>query len=132
VLVDLPGWVKSGLDILEYIARRPEFRSRSVDSAALSRLQPEQPYLFMLNGWNEISQLHSEDGIDALRDLAQTFPKAGIIVATRTHHLTPPLMGATRFRLLPLAADQRHKYLLQALGEDQGNTLNSNWRVTVC
>ena len=125
VLVDLPGWVKSGLDILEYIARRPEFRSRSVDSAALSRLQPEQPYLFMLNGWNEISQLHSEDGIAALRDLAQTFPKAGIIVATRTHHLTPPLMGATRFRLLPLAADQRHKYLLQALGEDQGNTLNS-------
>ena len=76
VLVDLPGWVKSGLDILEYLARRPEFRSRSVDSAALSRLQPEQPYLFMLNGWNEISQLHSEDGIAALRDLARTFPNS--------------------------------------------------------
>lgn len=125
VLVDLPGWVKSGLDILEYLARRPEFCSRGIDPAALSRLQPEQPYLFMLNGWNEISQIHSEDGISALRDLARTFPKAGIIVATRTNHLTPPLMGASRFRLLPLSADQRHEYLLLAMGADQANALDS-------
>ena len=37
--------------------------------------------------WNEIAESNSEQGNHALRELERDFPAAGIIVATRTHHL---------------------------------------------
>ena len=125
LLIDLPGWTKSGLDILEYIARIPQFLARGVGAADLARLSQTEPHLFLLNGWNEISELHSQDASDALRTLERAFPTAGIIVATRTHHVAPPLPGASRIRLLPLSPSQRFHYLVQAVGDAKARTLNS-------
>ncbi|MEO5924803.1 MAG: hypothetical protein ABIR70_13350 [Bryobacteraceae bacterium] len=123
-LIDLPRWVRSGLDILEYVARSPAFRARGIDAGTLSRLGQAEPYLFLLNGWNEISDVHSVDAANALRELERTFPAAGIIVATRTHHILPPLPGATRIRLLPLTSAQRFSYLEQVLGETLAHELH--------
>jgi len=125
LLVDLPGWVKSRLDILDYIAHVPAFRALGIDASGLARLSQTTPFLFLLNGWNEISELHSQDAADALRALDRTFPAAGIIVATRTHHIVPPLPGSTRVRLLPLTRAQRLTYLEQALGTAQAAELNA-------
>ncbi|MBZ5677984.1 MAG: hypothetical protein LAP61_27365 [Acidobacteriia bacterium] len=125
ILVDLPGWTKSGMEILEYIARSPAFRARGLDADALARLAVKEPLQFLLNGWNEVSELHSQDAADALRTLERAFPAAGIIVATRTHHIIPPLPGSARFRLLPLTPDQRLDYLVQALGVDAARRLLS-------
>ena len=125
LLIDLPRWVRSGLEILEYVARSPAFRARGIDAGILSRLGQAEPYLFLLNGWNEISDVHSVDAANALRELERTFPAAGIIVATRTHHILPPLPGATRIRLLPLTSAQRLSYLAQVLGETQAHELHS-------
>jgi hypothetical protein len=60
ILIDLPRWVRSGLDILDYVARIPSFRARAIEPAALARPPNDEPYLFLLNGWNEISTLHSQ------------------------------------------------------------------------
>ncbi len=128
ILVDLPGWIKSSLDILEYIARIPEFRARGIAATDLARLSQAEPILFLLNGWNEISELHSQDAADALRALERAFPAAGIIVATRTHHIVPPLPGAARIRLLPLTPTQRFHYLEQAVGTAKAHELNSKLR----
>jgi len=125
VLVDLPGWARSGNDILEYVARSPAFRDRGVDARALARVPQAEPYLFLLNGWNEITELHFQAAADALRTLERDFPQAGIIVATRTHHIVPPLPGSARFRLLPLTPDQRFQYLVQSLGAGRAYELNS-------
>lgn len=124
VLVDLPSWVRSGKDILEYVACSPAFRARGIDADALARLPQAEPYLFLLNGWNEIAELYAQPAGDALRALERAFPKAGIIVATRTHHVVPPLPGSARFRLLPLTPDQRFRYLVQALGDGPARELN--------
>src|SRR6202035_1041656 len=104
-----------GLDILEFIAHQPAFRARSIDVAALARLGESEAFVFLLNGWNEISEVHAIDGANALRNLERDFPKAGIIVATRAHHSLPPLPGSTRFRLLPLTPPQRFRYIQQAV-----------------
>ena len=124
ILIDLASWVRSGKDILEYVAASPAFRVRGIDADALARLPQAEPYLFLLNGWNEIAELHTQPAGDALRALERAFPKAGIIVATRTHHIVPPLPGAARFRLLPLSPDQRFRYLVQALGDEPARELN--------
>ena len=124
ILVDLPFWIRSGKEILEYVASSPQFRDSRIEPEALARLGGAEPFLFLLNGWNEIAELYSTAAVDALRALDRAFPTAGIIVATRTHHIVPPLPGAARFRLLPLTPDQRLLYLERALGDDSARELN--------
>ena len=101
-LIDLPAWVKSGTSILQYIAGMPAFQSRSINAEALARLQKVEHYSFLLNGWNEVGECDSERAVQALRQLERNFPATGILVATRTHHIVPPLPGALRTRLLPV------------------------------
>jgi HEAT repeat protein len=124
ILVDLPNWVRSGNDILDYVASSPSFRARGIDAQALARLSQAEPLLFLLNGWNEITEFYSSAAVDALRGLERAFPSAGIIVATRTHHIVPPLPGASRFRILPLTPRQRFDYLTHALGENSAQMLH--------
>jgi hypothetical protein len=116
-LIDLPLWTKSRKDILEFVAGRREFRSHNISEQDLAGLYPKVRFSFLLNGWNEISDNYSEDAIAALRELERSFPNAGIIVATRTRHISPPLPGAIPAKLLPLTRSQREQYLNQSLGD---------------
>ena len=120
-MVDLPRWASSNQPILEFIARMPQFRAENLTANDLARVQQVEPFLLLLNGWNEISESNSEQAGDALRELERDFPSAGIIVATRTHHLTP-LPGALRLRLRRLERAQRAGYLEARLGAS-GNRL---------
>lgn len=115
-IVELPAWTASSRGILEYIAGMPAFQAEGLTVADLARAQQTEPFFFLLNGWNEISESNSIQADDALRELERDFPSAGIIVATRTHHLVPPLPGALRLRLLRLRRMQRAAYLNTRLG----------------
>src|SRR5438876_1465995 len=115
-IVELPAWTSSRRGILEYIAGMPAFQAEGLTAADLARVQQTEPLLFLLNGWNEIAESNSEQANHALRELERDFPSAGIIVATRTHHLTPPLPGALRLRLIHLRRVQRAAYLAARLG----------------
>jgi hypothetical protein len=121
-LIDLPAWIRHGIDILEFIARARPFRARNITAGDLARLAEREHFAFLLNGWNEISEIHSERAITALAELERSFPAAGILVATRTHHISPPLPGAIRAKLQRLTRRQRADYLHQALG-DRANDL---------
>lgn len=125
ILIDLPRWIQSGLYILEFIAGVPSFRGRGINATALAQAFRDEPLQLLLNGWNEISSLHSDQATSMLRSLVRSFPGAGIIVATRAHHITPSLPDATRVRLLPLSPQQRLKYLVEALGSTRAHALHS-------
>lgn len=115
-IVELPAWTFSGRGILEYIAGMFPFQAEGLTSADLARVQQTVPFQLLLNGWNEIAESSSTQADYALRELERDFPSAGIIVTTRTHHLTPPLPGALRLRLLRLRRRQRDAYLAARLG----------------
>jgi hypothetical protein len=117
-IVELPAWTSSRRGIFEYIAGLPAFQAEGLTAADLARVQQTEPFLLLLNGWNEIAESNSAQANNALRELERDFPSAGIIVATRTHHLTPPLPGALRLRLLPLRRAQRTAYLAARLGAE--------------
>jgi hypothetical protein len=123
-LVDLPSWVRSPRNTLEFIAHTPPFRSRSNDGGNLASLYRTEHFSFLLNRWNEISETYSEEAPRALAQLERSFPAAGIIVATRTHHISPPLPGSFRAKLLPLNRAQRTEYLKLSL-PDQAEALDS-------
>jgi hypothetical protein len=116
-LIDLPAWVRSSTDVLEFIARARPFRARNISAGDLARLAEREHFSFLLNGWNEIAEIHSEGAVTALAELERSFPAAGIIVATRPHYISPPLPGAIRAKLLPFNRRQRADYLRQTLGD---------------
>jgi hypothetical protein len=121
-LIDLPAWVHSRTDVLEFIAHTPAFRSRDIGAGDLARLYQTEHFSFLLNGWNEITEIHSDEAVIALAQLERNFPAAGIVVATRTHYIRPPLPGSFRAKLLRFNRRQRSDYLNQTLG-DQANGL---------
>jgi hypothetical protein len=100
-LIDLPAWIRSGAGLLDFIASLPASKF--------------EHFSFLLNGWNEITALRSQDAVPALRQLERSFPAAGIIVATRTHYISPPLPGAIRAKLRALTRRQRADYLREIL-----------------
>jgi len=110
-LIDLTAWTKSRSGILEFIAGMPQFQARSLDAVALAQVYTAEHFSFLLNGWNEIGEFKFPHAESALRTLEREFPAAGIIVATRTHHIVPPLPGAVRARLLTLTRRERAAYL---------------------
>ncbi len=116
-LVDLPAWIHSGRDLLEFIASGPPFRARNITSNNLAQLAQHAQFSFLLNGWNEIAEIHSPPAITALDGLERNHPTAGIIVATRNHHISPPLPGAIRTQLLGVTRQQRAEYLKEVLGD---------------
>ena len=115
-LIDLPSWIRQRIDILEFIARTRPFRAHNITAGDLARLAEREHFLFLLNGWNEIAEIHSQGAITALAELERSFPAAGIMVATRTHYVSRPLPGAFRAKLLPFSRRQRASYLRQTLG----------------
>jgi hypothetical protein len=116
LLIDLPAWTESNTGILQFIAGMPQFESRSLDATTLARVGNVEHLSFLLNGWNEVAESDSRHAETALRGLERDFPSAGILVATRTHHLLPPLRGAVRARLLPVTRAERIAYLDNRLG----------------
>jgi hypothetical protein len=117
-LVDLPAWVNSGLDILSYLANLPAFQSRAITANNLAEVSHARHFSFMFNGWNEVSEVYSEKAVSSLRELERNFQGAGIVVATRSHHISPPLPGAFRLLLLPVTRPQRSDYLRRMLATD--------------
>jgi hypothetical protein len=115
ILISLPDWAASGMPILDFIAGMPQFLSAGLNAEGLMHVINAQHVSFLLNGWNEIGEAEFGRAERLLRGLERDFPTVGIIVATRTHHIIPPLPGAMRARLLPLTRSERTVYLYARL-----------------
>jgi hypothetical protein len=59
LLVDLPGWVQSGRNLLQFVSETLPFQSRGLSADVLARLHVQEPFSFLLNGWNEIGESDS-------------------------------------------------------------------------
>lgn len=125
IQIDLPAWVRSGSDILDFAAQHPAFRGRGVRADDLARVASANPFLFLLNGWNEVAEAYADDAVTALAALERAFPTAGIVVATRAHHVRPPLPGALKVQLLPLTARERATYVGSAVAGEQARELQA-------
>lgn len=116
LLIDLPQWTESKIGIFQFIAGLPQFQSRSLDATTLAQVSTAEHLSFLLNGWNEVGESDFPHAESALRGLERDFPTVGILVATRTHHIVPPLPGSVRARLLTLRRRERTSYLRKRLG----------------
>ena len=122
-IVDFPGWISSGDEILDFVAGMRPYKARGISSSTLARLYDAEHFTFLLNGWNEIPDGYSHEAVRALVDLERSFPAAGIAIATRSHHVPPPLPGAIRLKLLPISHALRKSYLNEVIGTAAGTLI---------
>lgn len=115
--IDLPSWIKSGGGILSFIAGMPAFHRRGLTSERLAQTGAAEQFHFLLNGWNEVTASQTNDARQMVVDLERQFPSAGILVATRAHHVSPPLPGSSRLRLRRVGHRARSTYIRARLGE---------------
>lgn len=116
-IIELSAWMSSGRSIFDYIACNPSFLAERLTASDLARVQQVEPFVFLLNGWNEVAESHVSQVNSAVRELQRDFPNTGIIITTRTHHLMPPLSGAVRLKLLRIQPAQRASYIESRLGQ---------------
>ena len=115
-LIDLPIWINSNKGLLDFIAGMSAFQSRGISAEDLAKLCNAVHCSFLFNGWNEVPDRYSEDAVLRLADMERSFPRVGIMIVTRAHHLKPSLPGAFHVKLLSLSRAQRTEYLKQRLG----------------
>lgn len=116
-LIDLPAWIRRNVDILEFMAGMPEFRSRGLTPDALALVNQASPIIFLLNGWNELAGSESTNAAEMIRTLERSYAASGIAVATRAHPVAVPLPGSSRYRIQALTRGERDEYLRGRLGD---------------
>ncbi len=129
LLIDLPQWTASKIGIFQFIAGLPQFQARSLDATVLAQVSTAEHLSFLLNGWNEVGESDFPHAESALRGLERDFPAVGILVATRTHHIVPPLPGSLRARLLTLRRRERTSYLRNGLADEQTNCAKNSMAI---
>lgn len=117
LLIDLPQWANAKMAILPFITGMTAFQRRNITQQQLAKAESVERFYFLLNGWNEVSGNVLADADLLLRDLDRQHPAAGVLIATRTHHVPPPLRGAPRLRLRQIGRRARSRYVQQRLGE---------------
>ena len=117
-LIDLPAWIRRSVDILEFMAGMPEFRSRGLTADALVQVHQASPIIFLLNGWNELAGTESTSAAEMIRTLERSYAASGIAVATRAHPVAIPLPGSSRYRIQALTRAEREDYLRGRLGDN--------------
>jgi len=110
-LIDLPAWLRRNVEILEFMAGMPEFRSRGLTADALAQVNQASPITFLLNGWNELAGSESTNAAEMIRTLERSYAASGIAVATRPHPVAIPLPGGSRYRIQSLSRTERDDYL---------------------
>lgn len=109
IYVDLPAWIDSAKSILTFLAETSEFQAVGITATHLAQLSESTHFVFLLNGWNEIGEDSLRRAGIQLRQLEVVFPKAGMILATRSINVGPGLSNATRISLLPLNNRERRE-----------------------
>lgn len=108
-VVDFPSWIMSGKSIFEYLSQSPYFKGLCPES--FIKTCGATHFIFLINGWNEISDENFDRAHVFLRQLSRDCAGSGIIVATRAHYTSPPLTQASHLTLLPLDGRDRIEYL---------------------
>jgi hypothetical protein len=118
LLISLPEWIESRSDILTFVTQNPAFAAVDISCGDIALLHQSGRLVFILNGWNEIPFNLMEVARLRLSQIDREYPAAGIMVATREHTVTPPLMEALILKLSPINDVQRQAFLEKALGEN--------------
>ncbi|MCX6743695.1 MAG: hypothetical protein NT116_05705, partial [Candidatus Parcubacteria bacterium] len=110
-LISLPAWAAEGTDIVTFIGTLLPFRAENITSNHLASLIQNGKAVFLLNGWNEISEKYIEN-------VRATFGKKtstnGLVVSTRESFISPPLQNPIVIHIAPLTKGQR-KILINKL-----------------
>ncbi len=106
LVVSLAEWADSNLALLNFLAQRPSCQAVGLSESDLSRLVTAGRLIFLLNGWNEVSDVATEHAFRSLRGLIADCPATAFVIATRETAVTPPLTNPANIHIERLETHQ--------------------------
>jgi hypothetical protein len=117
-LISLPDWAESQDDLPAFISKHPVAVAAGISPCDIALLHEHGHLTFLLNGWNEVDpRILASVGRQLLR-ADREFTAAGIVVASREHHVTPPLLSSLNLVLQSLNDTQRRSYIKSAVPKE--------------
>ncbi len=114
LVVSLAEWADSNLALLNFLAQRPSCQAVGLSESDLSRLVTAGRLIFLLNGWNEVSDVATEHAFRSLRGLIADCPATAFVIATRETAVTPPLTNPANIHIERLETHQRRAIIHKA------------------
>jgi hypothetical protein len=129
LIISLSDWAESEDDIMTFISKHPILVATGISSLDIALLHEHGRLTFLFNGWNEIvPSLLGQVGRQ-LQRIDRDY-SAGIIVASREHHVSPPLYESMNLVLQSLNNTQRKIYIKSVVpkesSEDMINRIETN------
>jgi len=115
ILISLPDWALKEQDILGFIAKEPLYQDAGLSETDWVRVNNAGRLIFLLNGWNEISEKAVESAFPYLRGMVRNSPATAFVIATRETAIKPPLMKPVIVHVEPLDPLQR-RAIIEASG----------------
>lgn len=118
VLVSAASWAASGRPLMEFVAGHPTMQADGLTASDLARLSRAGSAVFLVNGWNEISQTHLEAIAVQLREERKAHPPPGLVVVSRSDGTRPHLTDEIAIDVLDLTNEARAEFIKKRLGGD--------------
>lgn len=118
LLISLPDWIEFGEDVITFISKHPNFIAAGVVPKDIVSLHQNGRLVFLFNGWNELDPMFLVRASHQLQQVDREFTAAGIIISSREHHVTPPLLGSLNLVLQSLNDTQRRNYIKSAVRKE--------------
>lgn len=123
ILVSAASWANSGRTLLEFIASQTVVQAVGLNVIDLARLSQAGSVVFLINGWNEISQSRIEWITAQLREEMRAHPPPSLIVVTRYNGNRPSLTDEVAIEVLELTDESRAEIIKKRVGQERAPKL---------
>jgi len=125
LLISLPEWASHDESLLSFLAESPDLLFQRLSKMDLARLVNSSHLIFLMNGWNEVSEKQISEMELHLGKMLREINTCSFMISTRERSIAPPrLPGSLLAELQPLSRPQRRQFVSLNCRDHENKLIN--------